>query len=128
CEAEGGFGVVDLPGLVEAVEEGAVRGRVPALLGGRAHPEVAVGRREQRLGQAEVRVRAGLDQAPLVQRQVGAVDGIGGDRAQAGHEISSRSATTWVAPAAASSAAPAPRSTPITAPKLPAAPERTPET
>src|SRR5699024_103115 len=127
-EAEGGFGVVDRPRLVEAVEEGAVALRIAPLLGGAAHPEVAVRGREEGLHEAQVRMGAGLDQPPLVERQIGAVDGVGGQHATAAHEISSRSATTTVAPASASSAAPAPRSTPITAPKPPAAPAPTPET
>src|SRR5699024_6363292 len=88
--------------------------------------EVAVPGREVGLHEAQVRMGAGLDQPPLVERQIGAVDGVGGQHATAAHEISSRSATTTVAPASASSAAPAPRSTPITAPKPPAAPARAP--
>src|SRR5699024_3720428 len=83
---------------------------------------------EQGLHQAQIAIGAGLDQAPLVDRQVEAVDRIGGHRAQAAHVISSRSATTSVAPASDRAWWPTPRSTPITAPKRPSAPAWTPET
>src|SRR5699024_8345673 len=94
---ESGLGVVDGPGLVKAVEEGAVVLGIAPLLGDAAHPQEAVGGDEQGLHQAQIAIGAGLDQAPLVDRQVEAVDRIGGHRAQAAHVISSRSATTSVA-------------------------------
>ena len=53
-EPERLLGVVDVPRLVEPVDERAVAVRVAALLGVGAHPDVAVGDGEQRLGQPEV--------------------------------------------------------------------------
>src|SRR5699024_7691227 len=127
-EPESGLGVVDGPGLVEAVEEGAVVLGLAPLLGAAAHPQEAVGGDERGRHQARIASGAGLEQAPLVDRQVEAVGRVGGHRAQAAHVISSRSATTSVAPASDRAWWPTLRSAPITAPKRPSAPAWTPET
>ncbi len=127
-EPVGRLGVPDRPGLVQPVDVGAVLERVPALLGVAAHPDVAVRDREQGLGDAEVAaVGVALDQAPGVDGEPAAVEGVG-RRLTALHARSPRSVTTRVAPAAVSVSAPAPRSTPMTRPNPPAAPARTPET
>ena len=68
-EAERLLGVMDRPGLVEAVQERAVAVRLAALLGVGAHAEVAVADGEQRLGEAQVAaVELALDQPPRVDR------------------------------------------------------------
>ena len=77
-EAERLLGVADVPRLVEAVDERAVAVRVAALLGVGAHPDVAVGDGEQRLGQPEVvDVVLALDEPPRVGREPVQVEVVG---------------------------------------------------
>ena len=69
-EPEGVLGVLDVPGLVEAVEVRAVAVRLAALLRVGPHPEVAVAEGEERLGQAEVVVaELALDEPPRLDRE-----------------------------------------------------------
>ena len=69
-EPERVLGVLDRPGLVEAVEVRAVAVRLAALLRVRPHPEVAVAEGEERLGQAEVVVAVlALDEPPRLDRE-----------------------------------------------------------
>ena len=140
-EAEGLLGVLDRPGLVEAVDVGAVDVGVAALVVVAAHAEVAVADREQRLGRAEVGGRrsgsrpgatrrrgTGCGRAgrrPAARRATGRRDRDCVSRlrlAWSSGSSSARSATTTSAPASVSASAPAPRSTPITSAKSPAAP------
>ena len=124
-EAERVLRVLDGPGFVEPVEERAVTCDVAALLGRAAHAEIAVRGRENRFEEAELCAGARLDELPLIHGQVHPVHGVGGDFMDA-HASSLRSSTTMVAPASASASWPTPRLTPMTAPKLPAAPACTP--
>ena len=124
-ESEGVFGVLDGPGFVEAVEERAVACHVAAFFGGAAHAEVAVRGGEDRFEEAEIGAGTRFHELPLVDGKVDPVHGIGGDFVDA-HASSLRSSTTIVAPASASASWPTPRLTPMTAPKLPAAPAFTP--
>ena len=66
-KAVGVFGVADVPGFVQAVDERAVFGGIASLGRVGAHADVAVGQGEQGLGHAQ-RHAAGLgfDQAPFV--------------------------------------------------------------
>ncbi len=80
-EPERLLGVLDRPGLVEAVDVGAVAVEVAALLVVAAQPEVAVAEAEQRLGHPEVAaVEAALHEPPLVDGEAGAVEGVTGRR------------------------------------------------
>src|SRR4029077_10971224 len=139
-EPERVLGVLDLPRLVEAVEERAVAVRVATLLRVRPHPEVSVAEGEERLGQAEVVVaELALDEPPRVGREAVlgqpgrdrmVVHGATADepgRSESGSS-SDRSSTTRSAPCASNVSCPAPRSTPITTAKWPAAPAATPDT
>ncbi len=134
-QPEGLFSVVDLPGLVEPVDEGAMRVGVAALLGVAPHTEVAVGHRKKGLGRAEILHPVFvLHQRPLIDREPRSVQRVDGGRGDVGggvlvcHQINSaKSETTTSAPLRFSASAPAPRSTPITKPKSPAAPAWTPE-
>src|SRR5690606_9054307 len=105
----------------EAVDEGAVRVRRAALRRVATHPEVAVPDREQRLGQAEVRVAGeGLDEPPLVDGEALPVERVGAVEVEPHGTSSARSWTTTSAPASVSPSTPAPRSTPMTSPNSPA--------
>ena len=74
----------DRPRLVEAVDVGAVLVGVAALLGVAAHPDVAVGDGEQRLGDAEVAaVGVALDEPPRVDGEAAAVERVGRRRGEA---------------------------------------------
>ncbi len=133
---------------MKPVDEGAVRVGVPTLLGVSAKTEVAVAQRKQCLRGAQVMNRVfALDERPLVDGKsagvqrgvdiewVGRISLSGAARTSA-HGVpciwvgsaspagsnSSRSLTTWWAPALTRALCPAPRSTPITSPKVPAAP------
>ena len=101
---------------------------VSPLLGVPAHPDVAVGHREEGLGDAEVAaLRITLDESPRVHGEAAAVEaGLWGS-ARCSRELP-EVGDDDVRPAAARTSAPAPRSTPMTRPKPPAAPARTPET
>jgi hypothetical protein len=74
-EAVGLLGVADGPGLVEAVDEGALLVRLTALGVVAAQAEVAVAHREERLGDTGVIERvARLDEAPRVDGKAIAID------------------------------------------------------
>src|SRR6185312_13017023 len=105
------------PDLVQAVEVGAHQAGGLALVEVAAHPDVAVGQREDRLGLGEhVEVQRRLAERPRIDREVGVVD----------HRSSLRSATTTLAPCCLRASAWPTRSTPTTYPKLPARPASTP--
>ena len=114
-EAERLLGVPDRPGLVEAVDEGAVGVGLPTLLDVAAHAQIAVADGEQGLGDPEVLGAVlGLGQRPLVDREPVPVQRVGGvDRVVRrwpfiGSTSSARSATTMSAPASVSWSAPDP--------------------
>ena len=134
-EAERLLGVPDRPGLVETVDEGAVREGLAALLHVAAHPEVAVADGEQGLGDAEVgRAVARLGQPPLVDREAGAGPA---DRRSPGCSARPECVIGPPAPPGprrpgrrrrlSSVSGPTPRSTPTTSPKPPSRPASTPE-
>ena len=104
-EAERLLGVPDRPGLVEAVDEGAVGVGLATLLDVAAQAQVAVPDGEQGLGHAEVVVSVlGLGQRPLVDREphpvqrVADQDRVVGRRDQHHSASSARSVTTTSAP------------------------------
>ena len=124
-EGERLLGVQDGPGLVEAVQERAVRVGVAALGRVGPHAEVPVADREERLGQPEVVGRwLGLDQSPRLDREPMTGDGRGdvtdlhvADSCCSGRSVCARSSTTTSAPAASRASRLPPRSTPSTSPK-----------
>ena len=129
-EAERLLGVMDLPGLVEAVDERAVRERVAALVDVAAQAEIAVADREQRLRRAEVcGVDVVLDEPPLVDREARPVHELMLCRSDVDGLIRAPRGRRRRRPRRCSSSlsAPTPRLTPMTRPKSPAWPAATPD-
>ena len=114
----------DLPRLVEAVQERAVRVRLPSLLGVGPHADVAVAHGEQGLGQAEVGGgELALDEPPRVDREPMLGQTVGGDvllhTESPPGKVCMRSPTTMSAPWVSKVSGPAPRSMPSTSAKPP---------
>ena len=104
-EPERLLGVVDVPRLVEAVEERAVAVRLAALLGVGPHAEVAVADGEQRLGQRRGRrrrtpARRAATGRPGSGAAAGASGRAGASSAPRRPSSSARSSTTTSAPCA----------------------------
>ena len=127
-EADSVLGVPDVPGLVEAVDEGAVGVRLDrALLVVATQAEVPVADREDGLALAEAcGVVAVLRESPVLDGEAAAIDRV--SRRCPHGSNSARSLTTRSAPESRRVWAPTPRSTPTTRPNAPALPASVPET
>ena len=136
-EAERVLRVVDLPGLVEAVDERSVAVGVAPLLGiARASPDSRCRRRTGSPSRRGRRSTAPARPAATGRPGSGAAGATAAPNAVrrphsradlARRRVSARSSTTVSAPLARSASAPAPRSTPSTQPKAPARPAATPD-